>query len=387
MNPFAPPFQQVDRTYVLYRGRKLSYFGGCDYFRLASHPQVLRALCRGLDKYGLNVAASRRTTGNHALYEELEEALARFFDIEAAVVVSSGYAANLAVAQALAGRFTHALVDERAHASLADAARFLGAPVRKFAHRDVASAASALRRCGPKAHPLLLTDGLFSHDGSVAPLSDYLRLLATRGVLLVDDAHGAGVLGKNGRGTAEHLGVSNPRLIQTITLSKAFGVYGGAVLGLRWVRDAVVGDSRLFAGNTPLPLPLVSAALTALKLVRADLRFRERLERNTRHVKSTLRERGFPVGDGPGPIISRQARTAAESDAVRRRLLAAGVYPSLVKYPGGPARGYFRFALSSEHTRTQLDALVEALSTGLANTLRRSRHLGCAQPMNRRMTK
>ena len=143
----SPPLQQTDRTYFFFRGRKLSYFGGCDYFRLTSHPAVLRAVRDGLNQFGLNVAASRKTTGNHRLYEELERKLARLFTAERAVFVSNGYLTNLVVAQALAGEFTHALVDARAHASLQDAAALLGCPVIRFAHRDPADCA---RRAGER---------------------------------------------------------------------------------------------------------------------------------------------------------------------------------------------------------------------------------------------
>ncbi len=359
----AEPLQQVDRTFVVSGGRKLSYFGGCDYFRLSSHPAVLAAMREGLDRFGLNVAASRKTTGNHPLYEKLERALEAFFGVEAAVLVSNGYVANLVVTQALAGEFTHALIDERAHGSLFDAAALPGCPVLPFKHRDAADARRAARAAGHRARLLVLTDGLFSHSGQVAPLGDYLRLLPKHTVLLVDDAHGAGTLGRLGRGTLEFLGVSEERIIQTVTFSKAFGVYGGAVLGSRRLRDRIVSRSRLFTGNTPLPLPLANAVLTALQVIRADARMRRRLLFNTRYVKAALRSAGFPVPDGPGPIAPIEPRDARHAESLRRRLLAHGIHPPLIRYPGGPASGYFRFAISSEHSAEQLDALARCIGT------------------------
>ena len=356
------PLQQIDRTCVLHHGRKLSYFAGCDYFRLASHPEILRAMHEGLDRFGLNVAASRKTTGNHALYEKLEQRLAQFFRVEAAVLVSNGYTANLAVAQAFSGEFTHALIDERSHGSLFDAAKFLDCPLRPFAHRDVRAAAKIAQQAGRNARLLLLTDGLFSHSGEVAPLNEYLRLLPAGTTLLVDDAHGAGTLGKRGRGTAELLGVSTSRLIRNITLSKAFGVYGGAVLGPRTVRDKVIARSRLFVGNTPLPLPLAAAALASLDTLRRDTSLRRRLVFNTQYVKAALREAGFAINDGPGPIIPFIPADARETTRLKNALLAAGIHPPLIHYPGGPAEGYFRFALSSEHTPEQLDTLIKVLA-------------------------
>jgi 7-keto-8-aminopelargonate synthetase-like enzyme len=357
----AEPLQQIDRTYVLHRGRKLSYFGGCDYFRLASHPEILRAVREGLDRFGLNVAASRKTTGNHPLYEQLETRLARFFAVEAAVLVSSGYAANLAAAQALSGDFTHALIDERAHGSLFDAAKFLECPLRPFQHRNAISAAKLAQAAGRHARILLLTDGLFSHSGEVAPLDAYLHFLPPGATLLVDDAHGAGTLGQFGRGTAELLSVPTRRLVQTVTLSKAFGAYGGAILGSRQLREKIIARSRLFTGNTPLPLPLAAAALAALDLLRREASFRPRLADNTGRVKAALVKAGFPSNGGPGPIFPLIPRDRREAASLKSKLLAAGIHPPLIRYPGAPAQGYFRFVISSEHTRRQLDALATVL--------------------------
>ena len=285
MNELAPTLQQVDRTWVIHRGRRLSYFAGCDYFRLASHPAVLAAMQDGVIRYGLNVAASRRTTGNHSLYEQLEQRLAAFFGAGSAVLVSNGYQTNLVVAQALAGRFSHVLIDAQAHASLVDAAPLFECPVLRFEHGNAEDVARIGRRLGARARPILLTDGMFAHNGEIAPLQDYLAALPKDAGVLVDDAHGAGTLGRRGRGTAEHLGVKDRRLIQTITLSKALGVYGGAILGPKTLRKRVISGSRLFGGNTPLPLPLANAALEALNLLRTDKAMRRRLAVNTLYVK------------------------------------------------------------------------------------------------------
>ena len=361
MSKLPAPLQQVDRTWVRVRRKKLSYFGGCDYFRLASHPAVLKGLQAALKKYGLNVAASRLTTGNHRLYELLEKRLADFFGVESASLVSNGYVTNLVVAQALAGNFSHVLIDARAHASLLDAAQILDCPILTFQHRDAADAARCVDRCGRLSRPILLTDGLFSHDGSVAPLSEYLRALPAEGMVLVDDAHGAGTLGKTGQGTPEYLGVSRERIIQTITLSKAFGAYGGAILGPRGFLEKIIERSRIFVGNTPLPLPLAAAALEAVRILKADRSLRTRLARNSRLVKNALGEAGWSMADTPGPILSLVPQDGNEAAALRRRLLAAGIYPPFIQYPGGPASGYFRFALSSEHSQEQLEDLLRVL--------------------------
>jgi len=355
------PLQQVSRTYVLYRQRKLSYFSGCDYFRLASHPRVVAALQSGVKKYGMNVAASRMTTGNHVLYRELEAELADFFAAEAALLVTSGYASNLVAAQALAGHFSHALIDAAAHSSLSDAARFLDCPVLQFKSCDADALAGTVRRCGPGSKLLVLTDGMFASDGSAAPLAEYLEVLPKDALILVDDAHGAGVLGRNGRGAPEHAGVSRRRIIQTVTLSKSFGAYGGAILGTARLRQRILARSRMFVGGTPLPLPLANAALTGVRILKSDPSFRQRLLRNAAYVKSSLREAGLPLAETPGPIVPLMPRRLSEAGGLSRALLAAGILRPFIKYPGGPPNGYFRFVISSEHTWPQLDALLSVL--------------------------
>ena len=355
------PLQQVDRTCVRYRGRKLAYFSGCDYFRLASHPRVMAALRDGLKQYGLNVAASRLTTGNHVLYRALEAELARFFAAESALVVPSGYATNLIVAQALAGHFSHALLDDGAHTSLLDAARFLDCPVLRFKSRDAQALARTAHRCGPGAKVLVLTDGMFAGDGSAAPLADYLKVLPKDALIVVDDAHGAGVLGRTCKGAFEHAGISRRRIIQTITLSKAFGAYGGAILSSIAFRQRILNQSRMFVGSTPLPLPLANAALAGIRILKTDRSLRRRLLDNAAHFKTALRKAGMALEEKPGPIVPLLPRNRKEALRLKRALLAAGIFPPFLKYPGGPPKGYFRFVISSEHTRAQLDRLIGIL--------------------------
>ena len=362
MKSSAPLLQQVDRTYVLYRDRKLIYFGGCDYFRLSSHPAVVKAIHSGLKKYGLSVAASRKTTGNHSLHEKLEERLAGFFGAPDAVLLSNGYATNLVLAQALAGKFSHALIDERAHGSLVDAAVFFDCPIIRFPYRDAAAVTRIVQRIGQQSRPVLLTDGMFSHDGELAPVNAYLRGLPRDAAILLDDAHGAGTLGKTGKGTVEQPGVRSNRIIQTISLSKAFGVYGGAVLGQRSLCNRIRERSHLFGGNTPLPLPLVNAALRAVRIVKSDKSLRLRLERNVRYVKGELCRTGFAIADTPSPIISVVPRRARDVLRLSKSLLARQIYPSFIRYPVSAVSGYFRFAISSEHSLEQLENLVRVLS-------------------------
>jgi len=357
------PLQQVDRTYVWYRGGKLSYFAGCDYFRMSTHPRVNKALKVGVERFGLNVAASRLTTGNHVLYRELEEKLADFFGAPDALMVANGYMAGIIAAEALAGTFSHALLDEKAHPSLWDAARFLDCPMLQFKHRDLADFARAVNRCGRMSRLLVLTDGLFAHDGSVAPLKEYLNLLPKDGVVLLDDAHAAGILGRRGRGMVEHAQVSRRQVIQAVTLSKAFGIYGGAILGSKALRNRLIRKSRSYAASTPMPLPLVNAALEALKILKRDQSFTRRLVQNTQYVREALSGGGFNLPAAPGPILALHYKRATVVSELKRALLAARIHPPFICYPGGPKAGYFRFVISSEHSLSQLDRLVKVLNS------------------------
>lgn len=364
MKNLSETLQVVDQNFVMSGGGRLLYFGGCDYFRMAWHPEVLAALKDSLEGCGVSAAASRVTTGNHPLYEQLEKRLAGFFGAPAALSVPAGYMANLFVCQGLAGEATHAFIDEQAHPSLIDASRFLDCPVEGFGHRDVAELQRKLTALPRFSLPLILTDGVFGQDGSVAPLKTYEAILPKGGMMVVDDAHGAGVVGTNGRGTLSVEGVSRRRIVQTATLSKAFGVSGGAVLCSRELREKIVARSRAFQGSTPMALPLVEAALKALALVKRGKDHRLRLTMNAHIARSTLMAAGLPIADNGSAIVSLVPGPGGRAGKLARRLLAHGVYPSLISYPGGPIGGWFRFAISSEHSHEQIRTLTDALIEG-----------------------
>ena len=356
--PYPEPLQQIDRTYVLWRGRKLIYFAGCDYLRLSSHPKILRALQNSLTQFGLNVAASRKTTGNHRLYLALESSLKKFFRSEAAVLSSTGYFTNIIAAQALRGSIDHVVIDERAHGSLRDAAIFLGSRISEFTHRDPADLQKKVAPINTRF--AVLTDGMFSHDGSIAPLAAYRKAIGPDALLWVDDAHAGGIIGRHGRGTVELERIPRRNLLQTITFSKAFGTYGGAILCDKKMAALISERSCAVGGNTPTPLPLVAATLTALDLCNDRLRAQlfKNIELFWKHLGHTPNRLT--------PIISFAPENPTR---LRRQLLAAGIYPPHINYPGGPAAGYFRFAISSQHSPAQIKKLAAILSEHAASLL------------------
>lgn len=354
------PLELVGLNEMHWRGRTLVQFSGCDYFRLARDPRLAAAAKKTLAKTGHNVSASRLTTGDREIYHQLETALANFFRAEAALVLSDGYLAPLAVAQAFAGEFTHVFLDELAHGALVDAAKMFGCPVKKFLHRDTAALRKIFAKGGKNFRPILLTDGMFSADGAVAPLRAFLKILPRGGMILVDDAHGMGVLGAHGRGALELENVSRERVIQCGTLSKAFGAFGGVVLGSRQLRKKILAGSRSFGGATPLPPPLAGAALAALKILSTDRSRRKKLFSNTAWLRGQLRAAGWEIIETPGPIVRLPVLTAAEDLRLKKLLLAAGIYPPFLKY-GTAKHGTFRLVVSSEHTRAQLQKVSDVL--------------------------
>ncbi len=358
--PFPAPLEFIGQNELRFHGRTFINFSGCDYFRLARDPRLAAAAKKTLAETGLNVSASRLTTGNRDIYLQLESALARFFAAEAALILSDGYLAPLATAQALAGEFTHAFIDERAHNALIDAARMLDCPVKKFPHRNAAALEKLFAKLGRNARPIILTDGMFSYDGAVAPLRAYLKILPRGGMILVDDAHGVGVVGKTGKGALEHEGVRRERIIQCGTLSKAFGAFGGVVLSSRAVRGKILARSRSFVGTTPLPPPLAGAALESLKILSRDSARRKKLFANLSWLRGKLRAAGWEISETPAPVVRLPDINDAEVERLKKSLLAAGIYPPFVKY-GAAARGTFRFVISSGHTHAQLQNLATVL--------------------------
>ncbi|MCI0622595.1 MAG: pyridoxal phosphate-dependent aminotransferase family protein, partial [Acidobacteria bacterium] len=357
-----PQLVQVSPTQVEYQGQLLRYFGGSDYFRFSWHPRIRRAVSQSLRELGLSVASSRMVTGNHPIYLRLESELAKFFRFPSAVLVSGGYSGPLVAAQALEGLVTHVLVDARAHGCLKDAAALLGMRPMSFQHDDPDALGAAIRRCGRQSRVAVFTDGLSAHEGTIAPLREYLEHLPENGLLLVDDAHGTGTLGRRGNGSLEHLRLRDSRIILATTLSKALGCYGGAVLGPRWLRERVLRQSRIYGSSTALPLPLAAASIVALEMIHQDgAALRARLCENARIVKEAFRDSHPDWLNRPGPMFAVAPATVAAQESLRRMLLGAGIYPALIRYASGPADRFFRFAISTAHTRAPLAALRDLL--------------------------
>lgn len=362
VNSGLPPASEPDGPlHVRVRGRRLAYFGGSDYFRLAWHPEVRRFLARALGAGGIDVAASRVTTGNRAVYVQAEKALARWMGTGSATLVSSGYLAPLVAAQALATRCDVAVWVTGAHPCLRDAAAACGRPTAEV--QDPGTLAAACQRHGWK-RPLLLREGVGALTGRFQPLEPWLAALPPKGFLLFDDAHGVGTLGRKGRGAAEVERVQDPRLLLAFTLSKAFGLYGGVVAGPDWLAAAIWEGSRAARGGTPIPPAYAAAVPEVLRLIRLHgLRWRNTLAGHQDRIREALGQHESPTAaDHLGPVFSLAATEPARHRRLFTTLRSAGIEPPFIRYPGGPECGLFRFALSSAHSTAAVVRLAKVLA-------------------------
>jgi 7-keto-8-aminopelargonate synthetase-like enzyme len=359
----------MSATSVIIGGRALLSFAGCNYLGLAQHPRVIEALARNLVQYGISCGASRETTGNTSAHEELEHAAARFLGCEAALLAPDGYLANLVAAQALAADHDVALVDEKSHASLRDALIATRFRVVEYRHANAESAQRELQRVGAaNTRVALFTDGVFPAHGSIAPLRELVRILPhARSTLVVDDCHATGVLGARGRGTCEHLGLSDPRVVITTTLSKAFGCFGGLIVCSRDRVRSMRERSRAYVGSSPIPPALACAGSAAIAELAADPSRLSRLRTNIARLRSRFVELGLTAPVHDLPVFPFTLDSIERMQRVHADLVASGILAPYIRYPDGmdDQRGYFRVALSAEHTDEHIDRLASALGSAL----------------------
>jgi 8-amino-7-oxononanoate synthase len=361
----GPRLTFVDPTHVECEGRTFIFFGGIDYHRMSWNPLVIGAMKEAADRYGLSPSGSRTTTGNHPLYSELEEAVAGFFAAESAVVFGSGYLANMILLQAAARDFDIFFVDEQCHASVTDAVGQSGRDTVAFAHTDPDDLERQIRsRLGPGQRPLILTDGVFPARGEIPPLRSYADVAQSfGGMILVDDAHGVGVVGPTGKGSAELAGIPRETYYITGTLSKGFGVFGGIIPGGADLARRIHRESQAFVGSTGLPLPIAAAAIASVTHLTKNPEMITGLQDRSIRLKGELRRLGFDLPESPAPIISITFGDEKKNERLRDLLTRRGIYPPFIRYPGAPEGGHFRFALSSVHTRDQIDLLRDTISS------------------------
>lgn len=344
-------------------------FSGNDYLGLRAHPEVAQALADGARQWGAGSGASALVTGYHPAHRQLEQELAEFLEREAVLLCPTGYQANLAALTSLAGRGDRIVQDRLCHASLIDAARLSGARLARYPHADL----SAMRRQlsgGSGGGQLLVTDGVFSMDGDEAPLAAMARLGQRAGAqLVVDDAHGIGVLGAQGGGLLEQEGLTARQVPVLIgTLGKAFGCAGAFIAGSRELIEHLVNEARSYIFTTALPPAVAAAGSAALVRVRDDAWRRDRLQQRVGEFRQGARRRGIEVLDSRTPIqplvVGDSRRAVALADALR----AEGYMVAAIRPPTVPRRtSRLRITLSAEHGEQEIRGLLEALERCLTS--------------------
>lgn len=359
----SPPVTERSATTVTIDGRTLIAFGGCDYLGLAHHYAVIDSLGKAVDRYGLSASASRETTGNTRAHDRLEIDLARFASMPGAIVLPEGFLANIAVCQGLAAMgVTIAIIDEVAHQSLHDAAVTAGLAIECYDHGDAAGALTLAQRHGAA---VILTDGVFTADGAVAPIDELARGLGEGAWLVVDDCHGFGVLGDRGRGTLEHFAITDERVIVTTTLAKGIGVYGGAVLGATRVIDAIRADASAYVCTTPIPPALAETARTALGVHTCEGALLVAMRGHAATIQHRLGELGLVDGGRLPlvPIFAFVLDPVERMDEFRASMLERGFDVPVIRYRGGPGERFVRLTVGAAHTSEQVEALLEAIES------------------------
>lgn len=354
--------ESASEAEVILDGRPIILMASNNYLGLATHPALKRAAIRATERFGVGAGAARLVSGTLPPHEELETALAKFKGAEAALVFGSGYLANLGVIPALIGAGGLILADRLCHASLIDGCRLSGASFRVYRHNDVAHLKSLLAGRSSKRDTLIVTDGVFSMDGDLAPLPDLIDLADRYGArLFVDDAHGTGVMGAQGRGTPEHYGVELRLPFHMGTLGKALGTCGAYVVGSAGLIQYVLNTARTFLFATAPPPATAAATVAALHVLQAEPDRRTRLWNNRNYLHAGLKDLGFRLTGSVSPILPIVIGDAQKTVALAGRLLELGVYAPAIRPPTVPKNtSRIRVTVTSEHSRAQLDRALAA---------------------------
>ena len=360
--------QQGSHTQVIVDGRRLVDFSSNDYLGLAGHPALAEAMAACATRCGAGSGASHLISGHGREHAALEEELAELTGRPRAILFSTGYMANLGVVTALAGRGESVLLDRLSHASLIDAGLLSGARFRRYAHSDAIAARRLLAESTPQT-AVVATDGVFSMDGDVAPLAALSEAACAHDAwLIVDDAHGIGVLGANGGGAVELAGLGCDEVPALVgTLGKAFGSFGAFVAGAEDLIELLVQRARSYIYTTALPQPVAAATRAALRIAREEAWRRERVLALTSRFRAAAQQADVPLADSVTPIQPIPLGNAQAALAVQHALREAGFWVVAIRSPTVPAGAErLRITLTAGHDESQVDALVGALAEALS---------------------
>jgi glycine C-acetyltransferase len=350
----------------------ISRFDGCEvinlssnnYLGLTTHPKLRARALEAIQKWGVGSGAVRTIAGTMAIHLELEEKIAKFKHVEASVVFQSGFTANAGTVQAILSREDIIISDQLNHASLIDGCRLSRAEIKIFPHKDLEGCENILKEiAGRKCRKLLVTDGVFSMDGDIAPLPQLVELAEKYGcIMMIDDAHASGVLGRNGRGTVDHYNLHGRVDIQVGTLSKAIGALGGYVCSTRDTIEFLYQRARPFLFSTSHPPSVAATCLAAFEVLEEEPQLIDRLWANTRFFKEGLKRLGFNTGVSETPITPVSVGDAALAHQFSRELFAAGVFAQGIGFPTVPeGKARIRTIVTATHTKEELTRALEIL--------------------------
>lgn len=344
-------------------GRELINFCSNDYLGLANHPDIADAMKRGIDQFGVGSGSAHLICGHSRAHHALEEELADFTGRQRALLFSTGYMANLGVISALLGRADQVLEDRLNHASLLDGGLLSGARFKRFRHGDLTDLEHKLT--DRARHSMIVTDGVFSMDGDLAPLPQLAELAARHAAtLMVDDAHGIGVLGHEGGGVLQHYGLT-PADVPVLmgTLGKALGTFGAFVAGSDELIETLIQQARTYVFTTAMPAALAEATRASLRVVRAEYWRREKLQTLVAYFRAGASQLGLPVMSSTSPIQPLLIGDSRRAVAISEALLEQGFWVGAIRPPTVPAgKARLRITLSASHDLSQVDALLSALT-------------------------
>ncbi len=346
-------------------GESLLSFCSNDYLGLAGDDRLVKAWQQGADKFGIGAGASHLVTGHHQAHHELELALAEFMGTESTLLFSTGYMANMAIASSLLGRHDSIFEDKMNHASLIDGARQTRARLHRYPHNDTKKLATELANC-PDQKKLIMTDGVFSMDGDQADV-ETLTDLATKAsaYLLVDDAHGIGVVGEQGRGSLAAAGLNiNANTLVMATLGKAFGVFGAFVAGSETMIETLIQFGRSYIYTTALPPAIATTLQVALKIVQAEQWRRDKLQDHIARFRQGAAQLGLALGPSSTPIQPLMFGSAASAVAASQKLRESGLLVTAIRPPTVPEGGArLRITFSADHEPQHIDQLLATLES------------------------
>jgi 8-amino-7-oxononanoate synthase len=361
--PYFRPIEENHDTEVVIGGRRLLMFGSNSYMGLTNHPKVKEAAKKAIERYGSSCSGSRFLNGTSRLHLQLEERLAAFVGKEAALLFTTGFQTNLGTVSSLVGRHGVILLDELDHASIIEGSRLSFSRVLKFAHNDMHDLEDLLKSLPYEKLKMIVVDGIFSMEGDICDLPEITALAEKYGALvMVDDAHSFGVLGRNGRGTADHFGLTENVDIIMSTFSKSLASVGGFVAGSQQMIDYLMHHSRPLIFSASIPPSAAAAALAALDIIQSEPERLEALWDNTAYVARAIREIGFDTSCAETPIIPIYIRDNKRTFQFTQRLFEEGIFANPVVSPAVRSdASMIRMSIMATHTRRQLDEAIDKI--------------------------